>query len=68
MGIREIGEEDLPDVLALLAETCREREVAVVLVTHDPQAASFADRVFSLRDGRLSEDEPSEIGASLKAT
>jgi putative ABC transport system ATP-binding protein len=43
-------------VLATLAETCRERKVAVVLVTHDPQAASFADRVFSLRDGRLTDD------------
>jgi putative ABC transport system ATP-binding protein len=42
-------------VLALLAETCRERNVAVLLVTHDPQAASFADRVVSLRDGRLTE-------------
>jgi len=26
-------------VLALLADTCRERDVAVILVTHDPQAA-----------------------------
>ena len=45
-------------VLTLLAETCRERDVAVVLVTHDPQAASFADRVFSLRDGRLTDRQP----------
>ena len=45
-------------VLALIAETCREREVAVLLVTHDPQAASFADRVYALRDGRLTDHEP----------
>jgi putative ABC transport system ATP-binding protein len=55
-------------VLALLAETCRERNVAVVLVTHDPQAASFADRVFSLRDGRLAEGGPSRSGMPLKAS
>jgi putative ABC transport system ATP-binding protein len=55
-------------VLQVLAETCREREVAVVLVTHDPQAASFADRVFALRDGRLGEYEPAPLGASLKAS
>jgi putative ABC transport system ATP-binding protein len=55
-------------VLALLAETCRERAVAVVLVTHDPQAASFADRVFSLRDGRLTQHEPSQAGMPLKAS
>jgi putative ABC transport system ATP-binding protein len=47
-------------VLELLAETCRERKVAVVLVTHDPQAASFADRVFSLRDGQLTDRQQGE--------
>jgi putative ABC transport system ATP-binding protein len=55
-------------VLSLLAETCRERDVAVVLVTHDPQAAAFADRVFSLRDGRLIEDAPAQTSAPLKAS
>ena len=34
-------------------EICRERGVAVVLVTHDPQAAAYADRVHALRDGTL---------------
>jgi putative ABC transport system ATP-binding protein len=55
------------EVLELLAETCREREVAVVLVTHDPQAASFADRVFALRDGRLVEREAGPVDAVLRA-
>jgi len=55
-------------VLALIAETCRERDVAVVLVTHDPQAASFADRVYSLRDGRLTDHEPtSQARAAVNA-
>ncbi|HEY2537848.1 MAG TPA: ABC transporter ATP-binding protein [Solirubrobacteraceae bacterium] len=45
------------DVLALLSELCKERGVAVLLVTHDPQAATFADRVNTLRDGRLAEHE-----------
>jgi putative ABC transport system ATP-binding protein len=45
-------------VLELIAETCRERDVAVLLVTHDPQAAAFADRVYVLRDGRLADHEP----------
>ena len=44
-------------VLALIANTCRERDVAVLLVTHDPQAAAFADRVYVLRDGRLADRE-----------
>ncbi len=41
------------EVLELLSGVCRERKVAVLLVTHDPQAAGFADRVHWLRDGRL---------------
>ncbi|HEX7290272.1 MAG TPA: ABC transporter ATP-binding protein [Conexibacter sp.] len=44
------------EVLALLAEVCRERGVSVVLVTHDPAGASVADRVHTLRDGRLLAD------------
>ena len=30
----------------------------MLLVTHDPQAAAFADRVDALHDGRLVEYEP----------
>jgi putative ABC transport system ATP-binding protein len=45
------------EVLELLRELCRERGVAVVLVSHDPMAALYADRVFALRDGRLGDYE-----------
>ncbi len=44
------------EILALLAELCHTRDVAVLLVTHDPQAAAVADRVHTLRDGALVED------------
>jgi putative ABC transport system ATP-binding protein len=43
------------EVLELLRSLCRERGVAVVLVSHDPMAAHYADRVFALHDGRLSD-------------
>jgi putative ABC transport system ATP-binding protein len=43
------------EVLALLAEICRERNVAVTLVTHDPAAADVASQAYVLRDGVLSE-------------
>jgi putative ABC transport system ATP-binding protein len=46
------------EVLMLLAEVCYEREAGVLLVTHDPRAVALADRVYSLRDGRLVEYEP----------
>jgi putative ABC transport system ATP-binding protein len=41
------------EVLGLLSELCRDRGMAVLLVTHDPEAASYADRVQTLRDGEL---------------
>ncbi len=47
--------ENTRGVLALLRRLCREREMALLLVTHDPEAASYADRVHELRDGRLGE-------------
>jgi putative ABC transport system ATP-binding protein len=41
------------EVLDLLRGLCRERDMALLLATHDPQAAAFADQVHELRDGRL---------------
>jgi putative ABC transport system ATP-binding protein len=46
------------EVLELLRELCRERQVAIVLVSHDPLAAGYADRVFALRDGHLAGYQP----------
>jgi putative ABC transport system ATP-binding protein len=40
-------------VLRLLARSARELGRTVVMVTHDPVAASYADRVVFLADGRL---------------
>jgi putative ABC transport system ATP-binding protein len=51
------------EVLELLRELCRERDVAVVLVSHDPLAAGYADRVFALRDGKLSDYRPDQTPA-----
>ncbi len=41
------------EILALLADICRQQGAAVLLVTHDPQATAIADRVCTLRDGGL---------------
>ncbi len=46
------------EVLELLREICREREAPGVLVTHDPEAVKFVDRVLRLRDGRLVDEPP----------
>lgn len=52
------------EVLTLLTEVCREQEVAMLLVTHDPQAAAFATRMHALRDGRLEAHVPEPIAAA----
>jgi len=41
------------EVLDLLRGLVRERQVAMLLVTHDPQATAYASRVLALRDGRV---------------
>jgi ABC-type lipoprotein export system ATPase subunit len=63
------------EVIALLHSLARTHEAAVLLVTHDPEAASIADRRLTMRDGRLHEGylddghEPSatELAASGQA-
>ena len=44
------------EVLALLRRSVKEYGPTVVMVTHDPVAASYADRVIFLADGRLVDD------------
>jgi putative ABC transport system ATP-binding protein len=44
------------DVLALLRQAVDEFGQTVVMVTHDPVAAAHADRLITLRDGRLAHD------------
>jgi putative ABC transport system ATP-binding protein len=41
------------EIMALLRRLNREQGVTLLLVTHDPEAAGFADRVIQLRDGRI---------------
>lgn len=45
--------ENTRKILALLRDLCHERDMALLLTTHDPEAAAFADHVHELRDGRL---------------
>jgi putative ABC transport system ATP-binding protein len=41
------------EIMALLKELNRESDLTLLVVTHDPEVAAFADRVVSLRDGRV---------------
>jgi putative ABC transport system ATP-binding protein len=50
--------ETAAEVLALLRAMVDEHGQTVVMVTHDPVAASYADRVMVLADGRIVADMP----------
>jgi putative ABC transport system ATP-binding protein len=41
------------EIMALLKELNQERGLTLLVVTHDAEVAAFADRVVSLRDGRV---------------
>jgi putative ABC transport system ATP-binding protein len=51
------------EVLGLLRDLCRERKLALLLATHDPEAAAFADKVYELRDGRLYDRRAESVAA-----
>jgi putative ABC transport system ATP-binding protein len=59
-----LDRENTKTVLALLRRLCQERKVALLVVTHDPEVAGYADRVEELRDGRLGEPAAAFLGAN----
>ena len=42
-------------VMRMLQQACKNGGMAAVVVTHDAQLASWADRVMFLRDGRVTD-------------
>jgi putative ABC transport system ATP-binding protein len=50
-----LDSENTHSVLELLRRLCRERDMALLVATHDPEVAGYADRVHELRDGRIGE-------------
>lgn len=59
------------NIMQLLRRSCDELGQTIVVVTHDPRAASTADRVVFLRDGQITEEirfEPSmDVSRRLRA-
>jgi putative ABC transport system ATP-binding protein len=41
------------EIMGLLKELNQERDLTLLVVTHDPEIAAFADRIVRLRDGRV---------------
>jgi len=53
------------EVLELLRHAVDDFDQTVVMVTHDAHAASFADRLVALADGRIVHDGPAESTGSI---
>ena len=53
------------EVLGLLRQAVDEFGQTVVMVTHDPEAASYADRLVVLRDGRVAHDASAGSAAEV---
>ncbi len=52
------------EILALMRDICHERGIPGLLVTHDLDAAPFADRVHTLRDGQMVDGLDPELAAT----
>ena len=55
------------EVLTLLRTASREHGQSIAMVTHDPVAASHADRVLYLGDGRIVADKPRQSAEQISA-
>jgi putative ABC transport system ATP-binding protein len=53
-------------IMELLRRSCKELGQTVIVVTHDPRAASYADRVVFLRDGLVASEVRFDGEASLQ--
>jgi len=59
------------EIMDTLVSLNREQGVTIIIVTHDSDIAAYADRVFTMRDGRIITDEtrakPAAVGATPQA-
>ena len=48
------------EILRLIRDICRERNTTLIVVTHDPEMADYADRVVRLLDGKIISNQINE--------
>jgi ABC-type lipoprotein export system ATPase subunit len=58
----ELDAANARNAYELIGELAREERLTAVIVSHDPQSATIADRVLHIRDGRVSAESASERG------
>jgi ABC-type lipoprotein export system ATPase subunit len=58
----ELDAESAAQVYAIIGQLVRSEQCTAVIVSHDPESASIADRVVRIRDGRVSEESGGDVG------
>ncbi len=58
----ELDAANARNAYALIGELARGERLTAIVVSHDPQSATIADRVVHIRDGRVSAESASERG------
>lgn len=53
-------------ILKLLQDTCREKEMTVIVITHNSALAPMADRVIRIKNGKVSEIKQNENPVSVE--
>ena len=56
------------EIMSLFSRLNHERDITIIIVTHDPNVAAWARRIVTFKDGRVVEDRPTPHPAPEKAT
>ena len=53
------------EILRLIRDICHEKNTTLIMVTHDPEMAQYADRVVKILDGKVTENIVNEHPAEI---
>ncbi len=53
------------EILRLIRDVCREKSTSLIMVTHDPEMACYADRVIRLLDGHITENTVNAVPTEI---
>ena len=56
------------EIMKILEELNRVQRLTIVLVTHEPEIASFANRILTFRDGEIVDDQAQKTGLANRDT
>ena len=45
------------NVVKLLSKVCKERDVTIIMITHNLEITSYCDKIIYIRDGKLEKEK-----------